>query len=189
MARPSYGPQARKQASCLLEALLTYANDELEDCDRFKIEFTWQAKNQLIVKTTVRHLQSLNARLFKDYKLTSEQIKEALKRYRDFLAILDDNRTKTQGADDWHFTLRLWFGQHDKAANLQRFDEEWERCRLKKLGQVTEETDEFQSRAEPSRETSELDHLVQSIREGVYENIQVRCGYMRVLDLSTGQKA
>ena len=36
MARPSYGPQAKKQASRLLEALLTFANNDLEDCDYLK---------------------------------------------------------------------------------------------------------------------------------------------------------
>jgi hypothetical protein len=99
MARPSYGPQAQKQAKYLLEALLTYASDELEDGDRLKIEMNWQPKNQLIVRTTVRQLEFLVDRVFKDYKLTSEQIKEALGRYQDFLHILEDHRTKTRSTD------------------------------------------------------------------------------------------
>lgn len=184
MARASYGPQAQKQASCLLAALLTYANDELEDRYHLKIECNWQLKNQLIVKTTVRYLESLVSQVFKGEKLTSEQIKESLKRYKEFLEILDDHRMKTQGSDDWHFTLKLWFGRHEKAANLQRFAEEWERCRSEKLGQVTEEAAKFQPGTEPLREASELERLVQSIRKKVYDNLQVRCGTMRVLDMS-----
>ena len=184
MARPSYGPQAKKQASRLLEALLTYTNGDLEDCERLKIEFSWQSNNQLIVKTTVRYLELLVTRVFKDYKLTSEQIKEALKRYKDFLEIFEDHRTKTQGADDWHFTLKLWFGRHEKAANLQRFDAEWERRRSEQSEQVAEASAEFQRGAIPSSEAAELDQMVQLIREKIYDSIQTRCGYMRILDMS-----
>jgi predicted NACHT family NTPase len=184
MARLSYGPQAQKQAKCLLEALLTYASDELDDCDRLKIQINWQSKNQLIVRTTVRQLEFLIDRVFKDYRVTSEQIKEALGRYQDFLHILEDHRTKTRGSDNWHFTLKLWFGRHEKAANLQRFDEEWERRRPEKSRQALEVNTEVQRRLEPLSKTSEIDKLVQLIREQVSESIQARCGYMRVLDMS-----
>ncbi len=184
MARPSYGLQAQKQARCLLEALLTYANDEIEDCDRLKIEVDWQPKNQLVVRTTVRHLEFLVNRVFKDYKLTSEQIKEALGRYQDFLTILEDHRTKTRGSDNWHFTLKLWVGRHEKAANLQRFDEDWERRRPERSRQVAEGSTEVQREVEPSGEASEIDRLVQLIREKGSDSIQARCGYMRVLDMA-----
>ncbi|HEY9906485.1 MAG TPA: NACHT domain-containing protein, partial [Thermosynechococcaceae cyanobacterium] len=184
MARPSYGPQAKKQAIRLLEALLTYADNDLEDSDHLKIEFNWLPKNQLIVKTTVRRLEVLIVRVFKDGKLTSEQIKEALRRYKDFLGILEDHRTKTQGADDWHFTLKLWFGCHEKAANLRRFDEEWERRHSEKSRQGIAETTELHYGVEVLDESSDLNGLVQSIREKIYASIQARCGTMRVLDMS-----
>lgn len=184
MARPSYGPQAQKQASRLLEALLIYASDDLENLDRFKIEFNWQSKNQLIIKTTIRYLELLVARTFKDYKLTSEQIKESLKRYQDFLEILEDHRTKTQGSDDWHFTLNLWFGRQEKAANLNRFHEEWEYRRAKKTGQNSDINHKLEPDITQSREILEVDDLVRSIREKVSANIQARCGTMRVLDMA-----
>ena len=183
MARPSYGPQAKQQASRLLEALLTYVNDDLEDGHNLKIEFNWQSKTQLIVKTTIRHLEALVVRAVKDGKLTSEQIKEALKRYKDFLGILEDHRTKTQGADNWYFTLKLWFGCHEKAANLQRFDEEWERRRPEKSRPIAVTVDR-QPGVELSSNASETDSLVQLIREKISDSIQARCGTMRVLDMS-----
>jgi hypothetical protein len=83
MARPSYGPQAQKQARCLLEALLAYANDELEDGNRLKIGVRWdpEKQNELVVRATIRNLEFLVKQVFRDYKLTSEQIKETLRRY------------------------------------------------------------------------------------------------------------
>jgi hypothetical protein len=41
-------------------------------------------------------------------------IKEALQRLKDWLEILEDNRTKTQGCEDWHFTLKLWSKDNKK---------------------------------------------------------------------------
>lgn len=136
MARPSYGPHAKQQAARLLEALLMYANDDLEHCGGLKIECNWQTETQLVVKTTIRGLAVLTARVFSDRKLTTEQIKEALKRYEDFLRILQDHRTKTQGAEEWHFTLKLWHNRWATEANLQHFDDEWDRCHAQKSSQA-----------------------------------------------------
>ncbi len=137
MPRPHYGPEAKKQTKRLLEALLAYANHELENCDRLQIRVNWKTENQLVVRTKVRFLEELTAK--SNGKLTKEQIKEALKRLEDFLEILEDNRPIKQGAEDWHFTLQLWHKRQDTEAILKRFDVEWERRRPERSRQVTGE--------------------------------------------------
>jgi hypothetical protein len=130
MARPNYGPTAQERTKRLLDALLAYANDELEDSECLQIEANWQTQNKLVVRTKVRFLEELTAKYQQNSKLDTEQIKEALKRLKDWLEILEDNRTKTQGSEDWHFTLKLW--SKDKQENLKQFEFEWESRRAKK---------------------------------------------------------
>jgi len=127
MARPSYGPQAQKRARRLLETLIAFANDEFEDCDLLasKIKVNWQTSQQLVVRTQIRYLVSLTEKDPYPEKLSADQIKESLKRFTDYLEILEDNRTATQGAYDWHFTLSLWHRRFEDTSNLQRFDQEW----------------------------------------------------------------
>lgn len=129
MPKPSYGPEVKKRTKRLLEALLAYTNYESEDCDRIQIQFNWQTDKELIVRTKVRYLEELTAKAQRDSKLDKDQIKEALHRLEDFLEILEDNRPVKQGAEDWHFRLKLWSPRHDKEANLRQFDVEWERRR------------------------------------------------------------
>jgi AAA-like domain/Effector-associated domain 4 len=132
MARPNYGPQAKKRAKRLLEVLLAYANHELEVDDPAQIQVIWQTDTQLVVRTKIRFLEELTAIDPNEVKLNAVQIKEALKRLEDFLAILEDNRSSTQGSENWHFTLKLWHKRYYWHANLERFDVEWERRRLEK---------------------------------------------------------
>jgi WD40 repeat protein len=139
MARPNYGPQAKKRARHLLEALISYANNELENCDHLQIQVNWQTDDQLVVRTKVRFLEELTVIAPHDGTLNNEQIKEALKRLEDFLEILEDNRTTTQGSENWHFTLKLWHKRQYKDANLKQFDVEWERRRPEKSKQVSGE--------------------------------------------------
>ncbi|HEY9613715.1 AAA-like domain-containing protein [Allocoleopsis sp.] len=139
MPRQHYGPEAKKQTKRLLEALLAYANHELENCERIQIKFNWKTDSELVVETKVRFLEELTAKAQPDGKLKKEQIKEALHRLEKFLEILEDNRATTQGSEDWHFTLKLWHRRYDKEANLKRFDVEWERRRPEKSKQVTGE--------------------------------------------------
>ena len=154
MPRAHYGPEAKKQTKRLLEALLAYANHELENCERIQIRVNWKTENQLVVRTKVRFLEELTAQ--SNGKLTKEQIKEALKRLEDFLEILEDNRPTTQGSEDWHFTLKLWHRRHDKEANLKQFDLEWERRRPEKSKQVTgEESKEPVPNTPPARQVPE----------------------------------
>ncbi len=139
MPTVSYGPKVKQRTKRLLEALLAYANAELENCDRLKIQVNWQTDKQLVVETKVRILEELTALDPYNGKLDNDEIKEALHRLEDFLEILEDCRTKTQGAEDWHFKLKLWYRRHDKEANLKQFDREWERRRPEKSKQVTGE--------------------------------------------------
>lgn len=62
MPRPHYGPEAKQQTKRLLEALLAYANDELENCDRIQIKFNWKTDKQLVVQTQVRFLKELTVK-------------------------------------------------------------------------------------------------------------------------------
>lgn len=137
MGRLNYGPLGKKRAKRLLEALLAYANYELEDGSNLDIQFRWKSENQLVVTDiTVRVLEELTSLDQYPGKLTKDQIEEALKLLGDFLEILEDNRATTQGSEDWHFTLNLWYRRHDIEANLKRFDAQWERRRLEKSKQL-----------------------------------------------------
>jgi predicted NACHT family NTPase len=135
MARVSYGPEAKKRAYRLFEALLAYANDAF-DCDesaldalRPHIQIRALAETKLVVRTKVRYLQALTGLQTSQKPLNSEQIKESLRRLADFLEILEDNRSTRGGSENWHFTLNLWYHCYDVEANLQRFEKEWERRR------------------------------------------------------------
>jgi hypothetical protein len=149
MPTVSYGTKVKQRTRRLLEALLAYANHELENDNRLHIDFNWQTEKQLVVKTKVRILEELTALDSYKGKLNNDEIKEALHRLEDFLQILEDCRTKTQGSEDWHFKLKLWYRRHDKEANLTRFDDEWNRSRLEKLKYVPDEEVEESTAAVP----------------------------------------
>lgn len=124
MGRVSYGELTKLRVMRLLEALLAYAGGEVEGSERLNISCQPQADNRLVFRTTLREIELLTAKYRYDAKLTKPQIREALNHCKDFLEILEDNRTKTQGAEDWHFTLKLW--AKDKTANLEECDRQWE---------------------------------------------------------------
>ncbi|MBW4522973.1 MAG: NACHT domain-containing protein [Scytolyngbya sp. HA4215-MV1] len=132
MPKPSFGPQAKKQAKYLLSVLLARANGELDEKNGAKIQLHWQTENQLVIRTKIRFLEELIAVYCPEVSLSRNQIKEGLKRLQD-LDILQDNRPATQGSEDWHFTLKLWRGLHKQEANLLYFDEQWEGYRSQKI--------------------------------------------------------
>ena len=80
----SYGPKVKQRTKRLLEALLAYANDQLENSERLKIQVNWQTEKQLVVETKVRFLEQLTALDPYNGKLDSDEIKEALHRLEDF---------------------------------------------------------------------------------------------------------
>ncbi|MGD1912888.1 MAG: NACHT domain-containing protein, partial [Rivularia sp. (in: cyanobacteria)] len=134
MARVSYGLQVQKRGKRLLEALLAYANDELDLCDeavvdaiRAHIQIRWLTEKRLVIRTKVRFLQELTSLQGTQTPLKAEQIKEAIKRFTDFLEIIEDNRATRGGSENWHFTLNLWYSRWEMEANLKKFDTEWER--------------------------------------------------------------
>ncbi|MBN3963617.1 NB-ARC domain-containing protein [Nostoc sp. NMS8] len=134
MARESTkGPVIQKRVKRLLEALLCFVDGEFED-GNFKIKYNWKEEDstnpKLTVQTTLVALELLTQKDKYPGKLTKAQIREALNLLKDFLKILEDNRSQTQGSDDWHFTLKLW--SRDREKNLKRFDEAWENNRPKK---------------------------------------------------------
>ncbi|EKF05447.1 MULTISPECIES: HEAT repeat domain-containing protein [unclassified Tolypothrix] len=152
MARASYGPEAKKRSRRLLEVLLAYANDALDCSDeagldalRPQIQTRWLSENRLVVRTKVRFLQTLTSLAAGEGQLNAEQIKEALKRFTDFLEILEDNRPSRSGSETWHFTLNLWCDRQDITANLQKFDIHWESRRPEKSKQVTREEEKGES--------------------------------------------
>ncbi len=131
MPRPNYGNAVKQRASQFFTVLLDYANDEL-DCDECQldslqrdIQLHWQTDKRCVVRTKVRYLGNLTR--LAGCVLTGEQIKESIKCAIDFLGIIEDNRPSKGGSETWHFTLNLWYSRCDRAANLQRFDTEWER--------------------------------------------------------------
>ena len=140
MARPNYGPQAKQRAKRLFETLIAFANYDLEDADRIPIRVNWQTEKRLVVQGKVRFLQELTAKDCYAGALTGEQVKEALKRLEDFMAVLEDNRAATQGAEDWHFTLNLWYRRQEMEANLRQFEVEWEQQRPLKSKLATQST-------------------------------------------------
>ncbi len=141
MARVSYGLQVQKRAKRLLSAILAYANDEFDVCNeaivdaiRPNIQIRLITEKRLVIRTKVRFLQELTSLQSDETILKVEQIKEALKRFTDFLEILEDNRTTKGGSENWHFTLNLWFPRYETEANLQRFDSEWKLRKDKEMG-------------------------------------------------------
>ena len=155
MVRLSYGPQPKKRAKRLFEALLNFANDQFEEGDRLKIQLNTQTERQLIVRTKVRYLEQLTALDSYEGKLSGLQIKEALKQLKDGLEILKDNRTSTRGSDNWHFTLKLWHHYYEIDANIHQFEEEWERRRPEQSKLVTGEitTPKSKSRSQTRKST------------------------------------
>jgi predicted NACHT family NTPase len=134
----TYGSTLKGRAKRLLEALLAYVKGELEDVDGISLSHRWQDETtkqpKLVIETQLRTLEFLTVKDKHEGKLTKPQIRQALNEHlKDFLHILEDNRSKTQGKEEWHFTLKLW--NKDTQKNLEQFEIEWERLRPEKSKQ------------------------------------------------------
>ena len=134
----TYGSTLKGRAKRLLEALLAYVKGELEDVDGISLSHRWQDETtkqpKLVIETQLRTLEFLTVKDKHEGKLTKPQIRQALNEHlKDFLHILEDNRSKTQGKEEWHFTLKLW--SKDTQKNLEQFEIEWERLRPEKSKQ------------------------------------------------------
>ncbi len=78
MPRATYGNQVRSRVKHLLTAILSYANDELENSDllRDHVEVYWQSETQLVVRTKLRNLEELTIK--QGEKFTKKPIRKAL---------------------------------------------------------------------------------------------------------------
>lgn len=182
MVKPSYGPQAKQRAKRLFEALISCANHELEDCDHLAIKMTWQTERRLVVKTKVRILEALTVRDRHVGALTNNQIKEALKRFQDFLGILEDHRVATQGSEDWHFSLNLWYQRREVAANLQKFETEWDQRHSLKARQHSANAIEL---PQPALELPASQPFAQASQQDWGEAPDVSTFYGRAQELAT----
>ncbi|MEH2181105.1 tetratricopeptide repeat protein [Nostoc sp.] len=122
MARFSYGDDVKERVRRLLERLLAYANDEIENSELSQIPLNWETPKQVIVRTQLRVLAELS-------DLNTEQVRDSLNALAKFLGVLEDLREHPRGSADWHFKLTLWCDKGDKDGNLRKFDAEWQRFR------------------------------------------------------------
>lgn len=150
MPRLSKSNRAKARVTHLMERLLAYANHELEDERALgQISVRWLERQthepKLVVQTTLRDLAELIAPASRDAK---EYIRHDLHLLRDFLCILEDNRTRTQGSEVWHFTLRLWHSS--TAKNLMELKRQWEQRKSRTLNdEPASEPEQFQNAASP----------------------------------------
>ena len=148
MPRLNTSEAVRKRIERLLGQLLAYANGNLTEYDylRDKVRVRWvdeySIAPKLIVKTELRFLVELVFE--RQSNPLKETIKQDLRVLKAFLEILEDNRTKTQGSANWHFTLRLW--HHSIERNLNEFNREWQR--RKSLRSKSFSSEESQSAAD-----------------------------------------
>ncbi|NEZ55383.1 NB-ARC domain-containing protein [Adonisia turfae] len=140
MPRRNDGPKAYEKARRLLEVMLAYVNDEIEDCEHIRphIEIHWKTDKCLVIKTKTRYLEALTSLESSGPALKRSDVSEAINRLKDHVGILDDYRTVTKGSELRHFALNLWYGksQFMKSDNLQRIHEVWEANRSKKSKEV-----------------------------------------------------
>ncbi|MEM9004749.1 MAG: AAA-like domain-containing protein [Cyanobacteria bacterium P01_F01_bin.86] len=141
MARYSYGPTIQARVKRLFATLLAHAEDTAYEGDsNLSIRRLDDTPHCLIVKTKRRFLETLPKTYDGQAILKPAEVRDALSHYlAEHLGILVDNRTETQGSEEWHFTLTLW--STDTPTNLQRFDEEWNAKRSDKSKQyLTDQT-------------------------------------------------
>jgi hypothetical protein len=134
MPRLSTSVHAKRRVANFLKQLLAYANQELEvepDNERIQVRWVKQAAAfELVVQAKLEDLAALIT-VKSASAQTKQQIREHLRHdlrlLKEFLGILVDNRTKTQGSTVWHFTLTLW--DQSTAKNLAELNRHWQQCK------------------------------------------------------------
>ncbi|MHC5755826.1 MAG: AAA family ATPase, partial [Nostoc sp.] len=127
MPRATYGDDVKARVKRLFVVLISLSNLNEDNCGiNFKWHDSGELHRKLVVKTTLRHLETLTK---KDGSgtLTKTQIREALQRMQDFLGILSDTRLHKRGTENWEFTLKPWYNH--AAKNLEQFEIEWDKRR------------------------------------------------------------
>lgn len=130
----SYGPIVQARTRRVLQAILLGVAGERDLLNPRALKFRWQDEvsigQKLTIEITLQTLVHLTNQDGQQPKITTHQIREALEALRDFLGILQDNRTETRGSSQWNFTLTLSSDQLER--NLRNFDDSWERKRSPK---------------------------------------------------------
>ncbi len=129
MPRITYGPTVKQRTLKLLEVLLLLTESgAINDSSKFKYKWNDSDKgHSLSIKTELSTLSHLSKYQPIEDTLSKIQIREALHRLKDFLKILRDHRTSTQGSETWHFTLDLW--SRDISTNLNQASALWDTLR------------------------------------------------------------
>ena len=126
-------PTVKKRILLFLERLLTHVNKESRDHKYWsnQLSVRWLEEGvshpKLIVNTTLRILTDFCHGITKQKlgaAITVEQMRNDLKVLQEW-EILTDNRVKTKGTANLHFTLNLWHSSTEE--NLKKFEEEWDK--------------------------------------------------------------
>ena len=126
-------PTVKKRILLFLERLLTHVNKESRDHKYWsnQLSVRWLEEGvshpKLIVNTTLRILTDFCQGITKQKlgaTITVEQMRNDLKVLQEW-KILIDNRVKTKGTANLHFTLNLWHSSTEE--NLKKFEEEWDK--------------------------------------------------------------
>ena len=120
----TYGDIPRQRTKYLLNALLKFANYEVDNCENLAIKFSWINEKKLKIQAELKALEMLTEKC--GQKLDSWQIRDALTEYLNekFLGILEDHRLNNQGKIRT-FKITFWQRGHDILTNLRSFDQEW----------------------------------------------------------------
>ena len=120
----TYGDIPRQRTKYLLNALLKFANYEVDNCENLAIKFSWINEKKLKIQAELNALEMLTEKC--GQKLDSWQIRDALTEYLNekFLGILEDHRLNNQGKIRT-FQITFWQRGHDILTNLRSFDQEW----------------------------------------------------------------
>ncbi|MHC5751291.1 MAG: NB-ARC domain-containing protein, partial [Nostoc sp.] len=100
-------------------------------------------------------------------------IREALNSLKDFVKILEDNRTQTKGSDEWHFTLKLW--SRDKERNLKRFDEVWQSNRPNKSKVLEANFQKEESKVQDLTAINKSQPLINQVTKN-YQGLNIKGG-------------
>ena len=120
----TYGDIPRQRTKYLLNALLKFANYEVDNCENLAIKFSWINEKKLKIQAELNALEMLTEKC--GQKLELWQIRDALTEYLNekFLGILEDHRLNNQGKIRT-FQITFWQRGHDILTNLRSFDQEW----------------------------------------------------------------
>ncbi|GBL09107.1 hypothetical protein MSj_00585 [Microcystis aeruginosa Sj] len=120
----TYGDIPRQRTKYLLNALLKFANYEVDNCENLAIKFSWINEKELKIQAELNALEMLTEKC--GQRLELWQIRDALTEYLNekFLGILEDHRLNNQGKIRT-FKITFWQRGHDILTNLRSFDQEW----------------------------------------------------------------